>query len=317
MKFTSYSPTEVDYKELAAFIAANRAAEFESRGLTLEELAERLENVWPFIGFVLARQAGDLTGYALLFQIGDSDLIEINPGGLLGCHPFAAEGVDQDEACSGLIEAAKEYIMQEGFNTLYIDIPWDAAAPTGTYDAFRERYQRSGFEVIQLVHAMDISLPVEVEESEISEGVTLAQIRTTDEAALYECHHQAYLQGDAQYYFQMDDKERKDDFKRIYSERVQKHPASLVLTEEGNVAGYVMLFAEGDFTEVMSLAVHPDYRRKGYGRLLMNECLRRAGENGHARTHLIVDQKNVKAYSLYKQCGFLDTGGNMTFKWKA
>lgn len=317
MNFTSYDPTEVDYQELAAFIAANRAAEFESRGLTLEDLADRLENVWSFIGFVLARQAGDLTGFALLFQIGDSDLIEINPGGLLGCHPYAKEGVDQDAVCSGLIESSKEYVLQEGFDNLYIDIPWDAAAPAGTYDAYRQRYQKSGFEVIQLVHAMDISLPAEVENIEIPEGVTLAQIRTADRAALYECHHQAYLQGDAQYYFQMDDKERKDDFKRIYSDKVQNHPASLVLTGDGSVLGYVMLFAEGDFTEVMSLAVHPDHHRKGYGRLLMNECLRRAGENGHGRTHLIVDQKNVKAYSLYKQCGFLDTGGNMTFKWKA
>jgi ribosomal protein S18 acetylase RimI-like enzyme len=144
----------------------------------------------------------------------------------------------------------------------------------------------------------------------------LGQIQTVDEAALYQCHHEAYMHGDAQYYFQMDDDERKDDFNRIYSANVKNHPASLVLTKGDQVVGFIMLFAEGEFTEVMSLAVHPEHRRNGYGRFLMKECLKNAGENGHKLMHLIVDEINEGAYSLYKQCGFKDSGGNMTFKWK-
>ena len=35
------------------------------------------------------------------------------------------------------------------------------------------------------------------------------------------------------------------------------------------------------------------------------------------RALLIVDVKNEGAEKLYRQCGFKDSGGNMTFKWKA
>ena len=48
----------------------------------------------------------------------------------------------------------------------------------------------------------------------------------------------------------------------------------------------------------------------------MKECLKRAGEEKHKTMHLIVDVKNEGAAELYRQCGFEDSSGNMTFKWK-
>jgi ribosomal protein S18 acetylase RimI-like enzyme len=316
MKITSLGPSKVDFKELAAFIGEHKATELKNCGLSLTDFEHRLKNVWPFISYILARQAGKLIGYALLYQIGDSKMIEINPGEILGYHPFVAPGYDENEISSALIVASKESIVKAGFDSLYIDIPWNPAEPAETYAEYHRRYGRLGFEVIQLVHKMNVDLPVEVGNLEISEGIALAQIQFAETEALYQCHHAAYLQGDAQYYFQVDDDERKDDFNRVYSETVRAHPASLVLTSGDQVIGYVMLFAEGDFTEVMSLAVHPEFRRKGYGRLLMMECLKRAGENEHKLMHLIVDEKNLGARKLYQGCGFKVSGGNMTFKWK-
>jgi len=307
---------DVDFAELSAFMFQVREAECQTRGLSLAELEDRLENVWHFIGFVLARSERALIGYALLYQIGESDLIEINPGTLLGHHPIVAPGFNEQTVGSALVESAKTCVREAGYNALYIDIPWDPSAPQESYDVYRERYGQLGFEVIQQVRQMNLGLPVEVPEISIPPGLVLKQIQAVNAEALYQCHHEAYLQGQAQYYFQMDEAERRDDFERIYAPNIREHPASLVLTQGGTVIGYILLFTQGDFSEVMSLAVHPDYRRRGYGKLLIQACLKHASDIGLATMHLIVDVKNKNAEVLYRQCGFNDVGGNMTFKWK-
>jgi ribosomal protein S18 acetylase RimI-like enzyme len=308
---------DVDFAELAAFMFQVQEAECQKRTLSLADLEDRLKNVWYFIDFVLARSDGALIGYALLYQIGESDLVEINPGTLLGHHPIVAPGFDEQAVSAALVEAAKVCVLEAGFNALYIDIPWDPSAPQESYDVYRERYGQLGFEIIQQVRQMNLSLPVDAPEISIPPELELKQILTVGAETLYQCHHEAYLQGQAQYYFQMDEVERRNDFERIYAPNIREHPASLVLTQNGTVIGYILLFTRGDFSEVMSLAVHPDYRRRGYGKLLMLACLKRASEERLGAMHLIVDVKNKNAEELYRQCGFNDAGGNMTFKWKA
>ena len=317
MNITTCRPDEIDIKELAAFIFQVRDTEVDRRNWGLEDLERKLQHEWAFNAYVLARSDGELIGYSLLFQIEDSDLIEINPGTLLGHHPIVAAGFDEDAVGAAMVEAAKQCVVEDGFEALYIDIPWDPTAPAESYDVYRERYGVLGFEVIQQMLQMNIPLPADVPFTRLPTNIQLSQIESVDREALYQCHHAAYLAGEAQYYFQMDEAERCDDFERIYAPNIRAHPASLALTQNGDILGYFLLFGKADFSEVMSLAVHPDHRRRGYGRLLMHECIRRAGEAGHKRMHLIVDVKNERAAALYRQCGFMETGGNMTFKWKA
>jgi ribosomal protein S18 acetylase RimI-like enzyme len=315
MNIRTYLPDEIDLKELAAFIFQVRRDELDRRNISPAALESKLRQ-WPFIAYVLAQAEGQITGYALLYQIGDSDLVEINPGALLGHHPIVAPGFNEGELGVKMIEAAKKCVVEEGFDALYIDIPWDPTGPAGANDIYRRRYGTLGFEVIQQMLQMNKTLPAKVFKLELPGDIELTQIQSVDAEALYQCHHQAYLQGDAQYYFQMDEAERRDDFERIYAPNIREHPASLVLTQDGHILGYCLLFGQADFSELMSLAVHPDHRRQGYGRLLMSECIKRAGQAGHEYMRLIVDFKNQGAAALYRQCGFQETGGNMTFKWK-
>jgi ribosomal protein S18 acetylase RimI-like enzyme len=317
MEIKVQTKSEVDFEELAAFIEKTRGDVIERRGISHQELVNQLAHQWPFIGYGLARSRGELVGCALLFRIGDSDLIEINPGMTLGFHPLIDGDFDEAEVGAALIDASKEYIQARGFDALYIDIPWDPTAPPEQYHTYQDRYGKLGFEVIQQVRQMNRPLPADLPDTSPPAGFKLAQILNVPKEDLFECHHQAYLDGQAQYYFKMDETERRDDFDRIYAENIRQHPASLVLTEGNRAVGYVLLFAEGGFTEVMSLAVHPDYRRRGLGKLLMLECIKQAGEAGHTHMHLIVDSKNHSAEALYRQLGFKDAGGSMTFKWKA
>jgi ribosomal protein S18 acetylase RimI-like enzyme len=317
METKIHKKSEVSFKELAKFIIKVRKQVVNQRGLSLDDLVNHLENEWPFISYVLTHHEGELAGYALLFQIGDSDLVEINPGGLLGHHPIAGPGFDEEEVVSELIQTSKKAVIDDGFNAFYIDIPWDPEEPQATYDTFKDRYGKFGFEVIQLVRQMSIALPVKDKELSMPPDVEWVQIQEADEEALFQCHHQAYLKGNAQYYFQMDEEERRNDFERIYAPNIRKHPASLALIQNGEILGYSLLFGKENFSELMSLAVHPDHRRGGYARILLQNTLHLAGKEGHKNMILIVDVKNKAASNLYNQTGFTDSGSNMTFKWKA
>jgi ribosomal protein S18 acetylase RimI-like enzyme len=317
MNITSCKPSESDIHELATFVYQMRRNEIDRRGMTIEELENMLNTEWKPIGYVLARSVDNLIGLLHLYQIGESDLIEINPGSILSYHPLVAPDYDFNNVSIALIERAKQFIIPEGFNTLYIDIPWDPNAPQVNYDVFREHYSNLGFEVIQQVRQMNISLPTMTPGLHAQPEFELAQVQTANEREIYQCHHDAYMTGEAQYFFKMDESERHADFKRIFALNIREHPASLVLTHQGRVVGYCLLFTDGTFSEVMSLVVHPDFRRRGLGKLLMSECIQLATGEGITVMHLIVDVNNKIATALYRQFGFKDIGGNMTFKWKA
>ncbi len=317
MNITSCKPSDVDIHELAAFIYQMRHTEIDNRGMTLEGLENKLTSDWKPIGYVLARSKGELIGLVHLFRMSDSDLIGINPGSILSNHPLVSSKCDNNMISAALVEAAKRFIIQKGFNALYIDIPWDPTAPQEPYNVYRERYGKLGFEVIQQVRQMNRRLPAVLPSIIPPPEIELAQVQTVDEGELYQCHHDAYMEGEAHYFHKMDESEKQTDFARIFAPNIRKHPGSLVLTHEGHVIGYCLLFTEGSFSELMSLAVHPDFRRRGLGKFLMSECIQRAADEGITVMHLIVDIKNKTASALYRQFGFEDIGGNMTFKWKA
>ncbi|MCI8612779.1 MAG: ribosomal protein S18-alanine N-acetyltransferase [Clostridia bacterium] len=56
--------------------------------------------------------------------------------------------------------------------------------------------------------------------------------------------------------------------------------------------------------EIMNVAVRPEYRRKGVGRLIVEKIIAHCAENGVKKIWLEVYEKNLPAVSLYTCCGF-------------
>ena len=63
-----------------------------------------------------------------------------------------------------------------------------------------------------------------------------------------------------------------------------------------------------DEAHVCNVAVHPDFRRQGYGRRIFLALCALAKENSMALMTLEVRRSNLAAQALYHQCGFLDVG---------
>ncbi|MGO9964479.1 MAG: GNAT family acetyltransferase [Acidimicrobiales bacterium] len=78
----------------------------------------------------------------------------------------------------------------------------------------------------------------------------------------------------------------------------------LVLDDDGRLIGSVMVGYEGHRGWVNYLAVHPDRRRQGLGRLLMDAAERRLRDLGCPKVNLQVRTSNEAAKDFYRRIGY-------------
>ena len=94
----------------------------------------------------------------------------------------------------------------------------------------------------------------------------------------------------------------------VASELKNKLALWLVAEEEGRVAGYIGSQTCGDESDVMNVAVHPDFRRRGIAETLVNALVEELSAIGSRCLTLEVRASNVPAISLYEKLGFAEVG---------
>ena len=78
--------------------------------------------------------------------------------------------------------------------------------------------------------------------------------------------------------------------------------------EYGRVIGYVGMWIVFDEGHITNLATHPQYRRQGVARKLMNELIAVSKERGVRYLTLEVRRTNNEAQELYQKLGFVHMG---------
>ena len=76
----------------------------------------------------------------------------------------------------------------------------------------------------------------------------------------------------------------------------------------GRLLGYVCWWIVGDDVHILNLAVHPDARRGGTGRALVQRVLDDAATHRAASVSLEVGHRNEAASALYRSMGFTEIG---------
>ena len=94
----------------------------------------------------------------------------------------------------------------------------------------------------------------------------------------------------------------------IASELANKLALWLVAEVDGRVAGYIGSQTVPDESDMMNVAVHPDYRRRGIARKLMVALVDALKEKGVGSLALEVRQSNLPAIALYEQLDFHQVG---------
>ena len=76
-----------------------------------------------------------------------------------------------------------------------------------------------------------------------------------------------------------------------------------VQNEEGQTAGYAIIFNNSDSLEIMKIGVNPLFREKGFGSILINEI-----KKSRMEIFLEVRENNITAIEFYKKNGFKEAG---------
>lgn len=74
------------------------------------------------------------------------------------------------------------------------------------------------------------------------------------------------------------------------------------------LAGYVCRWIVDREVQILNVAVHPDWRRRGVGRWIVEEVLREARRRHVTRATLEVRRHNLPAIVLYERLGFERVG---------
>ena len=96
--------------------------------------------------------------------------------------------------------------------------------------------------------------------------------------------------------------------KSVASELTNSLALWLVAVEDDRVAGYVGSQTVCDETDMMNVAVHPDFRRQGIGEKLVEQLVTELKGIGSHALMLEVRASNGPAIGLYEKMGFQQVG---------
>ena len=107
---------------------------------------------------------------------------------------------------------------------------------------------------------------------------------------------------------------RRSDEPEEIQKKLQRDPDLFLIAEtEGRIVGSVIGGFDGRRGLIYHLAVDPELRQRGIGRLLMDEVERRLKAKGCIRCYLMVAANNDNAIRFYKDRGWEDMDGIYTF----
>ncbi len=102
----------------------------------------------------------------------------------------------------------------------------------------------------------------------------------------------------------------------FYSELMNPLSLWLVAVDGERVAGYVGSQTVLGEADMMNLAVHEEYRRRGLGRQLVQALVERLAQQGCRMLLLEVRVSNAPAIALYEQLGFRQVGRRPNYYFK-
>lgn len=86
-----------------------------------------------------------------------------------------------------------------------------------------------------------------------------------------------------------------------------------ILEIQDKLAGYVIFWIFKEEAHIANVAVHPEYRHKGYGEQLLNWVIHFCRRKGVEKISLEVNEINDTALQLYTKTGFTQVGRRVKY----
>jgi ribosomal protein S18 acetylase RimI-like enzyme len=91
-----------------------------------------------------------------------------------------------------------------------------------------------------------------------------------------------------------------------YHQIVDAHPVWLLCADQA-IVGLLVLMSEPDIMLIYSVAVHPDYQHRGFGRRLLDWADQEALRAGYSRIRLYTNGLMEENIALYTSLGYHET----------
>ena len=96
--------------------------------------------------------------------------------------------------------------------------------------------------------------------------------------------------------------------KRVFSDCLRAGYECWVLASRDRIIAHGVLSVGAGEAHVLTICVHPDFRKKGYGRRMLRHLLDKGAKKGAQECFLEVRPSNSVAIALYLAMGFVQVG---------
>ena len=127
----------------------------------------------------------------------------------------------------------------------------------------------------------------------------LSEARSSDAAAISALHKTSFQRGWG------------DD--EVYSLLIEKTVVAHRAVSGTTIVGFILSRMAAGEAEILSIAIAPRQRGRGFARPLLDLHLRRLAGLGTRAVFLEVDENNAPARALYRRAGFRDVGRRQSY----
>jgi ribosomal protein S18 acetylase RimI-like enzyme len=154
---------------------------------------------------------------------------------------------------------------------------------------------------VEMIYRLGEGLEMEFALPEGYERRTLDGVREDD---LYPCYCVAFQAGDARFFFDQNEEERRDYFDTLCLDEARGEPGSSLVFKDGDIAGFTYVLPYGETNRHIScMCVHPDHQRRGLGRFMLVFAMQEVAAQGHKSITLGTDT-DMAAFHFYRKYGF-------------
>ena len=306
---------ESDFEEIVEFtIKAEKHRSPQLRcGKDRQEVEKYIRGAFaadPF-HYIFARKNDELVGLAGCYGFSES-MVYLEPW-----HPLVIPGSHYDDIFQLLVKESIKHTKAIGRGRLEVflmeltdDIRFEYEQVGPLYEAGG---MKRGHEWSHMVCDLTSST---LKQPDVPEGFSLKPIVEVDNEEIWPTYNETFLSSGDRRYLNQTEEQRRENFNDFFSRsKPIEKDASLLLYAGDQIVGFhkINLYEFGGF--VNGVGIHPDYRRRGLGRLLMTSSIVRAAENGMKDLILEVDIDNHRAIALYEQLGFKKDKGSISHVW--
>jgi len=315
--------SDINIPELAGMVfKARQNSELKNDERTVEGVEKALQGSLKHYQHVIARsdETGELIGWLGVSFVFMKDRAIIAGDWMPVILPVL--GYEEKEIASALIQAAKKLVEKYNKDTLNVFFPRHGAGLAPFFRKTREWYLSQGINLLaeHVYMECDLASPGrDTTDPELPEGYEVISLVTTDADDLYRCYYETMMAGKDRIFLAENKEGSRHFFAAVHGrDKVGlNEEASLALVKDGKIVGYCQIRPEGGMErqEELTFGIHPDHRRKGLGRSLLEMSLNRAAKQGKNMC-LEVDASNDVAIHLYTRSGFKEVARLGSCVWK-